>query len=84
MREQLERRLEVLRKEFDTGQSRLRELERHQASLPETQLRISGAIQVLEELLAEASPGTQPLTHSHEPPHSTLDSVEDRHHGRTP
>jgi predicted nuclease with TOPRIM domain len=84
MREQLERRLEVLRKEFDTGQTRLREVERQQVSLRETLLRISGAIQVLEELLAEASPGMQPLTHGHEPPHSTLDAVEDRHHGHTP
>jgi predicted nuclease with TOPRIM domain len=57
MREQLQTRLAVLKKEFETGQTRLQELERQQAFLRETLLRISGAIQVLEELLAERSPG---------------------------
>ena len=49
MRERLERRLEELTAEYDTGQARLRDLE---ASL----LRISGAIMVLRELL-EGQPG---------------------------
>ena len=56
MREELRNRLEVLRKEFETGQGRLRDLEMQEAHLRETMLRISGAIQVLEELLAEAGP----------------------------
>ena len=57
MREQLEARLEELKREFETGQARLRELERQEAQLRDTMLRISGAIQVLEEALAqEAAP----------------------------
>ena len=53
MQDQLRRRLEELKKEFETGQARLRELEQEQAYMRETLLRISGAIQVLEEALAE-------------------------------
>jgi hypothetical protein len=52
MQEQLQERLGFLKKEFATGQTRLQELEQQQAYLRETLLRISGAIQVLEELLA--------------------------------
>ena len=54
MREQLQNRLEELKKEFETGQSRLKELEAEQAYVRETMLRISGAIQVLEEALGES------------------------------
>jgi predicted nuclease with TOPRIM domain len=53
LREQLQARLEELKREFETGQARLRELEAQQLQLRETLLRISGAIQVLEETLAE-------------------------------
>ena len=56
MQEQLRRRLEELKKEFETGQARLRELEAEQAYTRETLLRISGAIQVLEEALAQEGP----------------------------
>jgi len=61
MQEQIQARLAELRKEFETGQTRLQELERQQAILRETMLRISGAIQVLEEVLAEsqAKPTTE-------------------------
>lgn len=52
LREQLTARLEELKKEFELGQNRLRELDMQQAQLRETLLRISGAIQVLEETLA--------------------------------
>jgi len=55
MRDQMQSRLEVLRQEFETGQARLRELERQESVLRETMLRISGAIQVLEELLAQGN-----------------------------
>jgi hypothetical protein len=51
--DKVEARLELLRKEFDTGQRRLAEIETQRAQLTETMLRISGAIQVLEELAGE-------------------------------
>jgi predicted nuclease with TOPRIM domain len=54
MQEQLKRRLEELKQEYEAGAARLRELETQGARLRETMLRISGAIQVLEETLAEA------------------------------
>ena len=60
MREQLQARLEELKREFETGQARLRELETQEARLRETMLRISGAIQVLEEELAGTQAGSSP------------------------
>lgn len=64
MREQLEKRLQALNKEYEAGQKALANLEAQKASLRETLLRISGAIQVLEEELALNSQpnhkGTQP------------------------
>ncbi|MBD2094081.1 hypothetical protein H6F90_02795 [Trichocoleus sp. FACHB-591] len=53
MRERLEQRLASLKTEFEAGQKMLADLEAKQASVRETLLRISGAIQVLEETLAE-------------------------------
>jgi len=55
MKERLERRLVELKAEFEAGQKMLAELEAKQATLRETLLRISGAIQVLEEELAKDS-----------------------------
>lgn len=55
MREQLEKRLQELRNEFQTGHTKLQESERQQLVLRETLLRISGAIQVLEELMEDKS-----------------------------
>lgn len=53
MREQLEKRLKELREEFEAGQKMLTELETKQANLRKTLLRISGAVQVIEEELAK-------------------------------
>lgn len=60
MRERLEQRLSELRKEFQEGQKTIVELESKLTSVRSTVLRISGAIQVLEEelTLAAADPGT--------------------------
>ena len=55
MKEQLEKRLEELKAEFESGQKALAELEARQAGLRETLLRISGAIQVLKEELGKAN-----------------------------
>lgn len=51
MRDQVEQRLKQLKAEFENGQTMLSELETKEANLKTTLLRISGAIQVLEELL---------------------------------
>lgn len=48
----MEERLEGLKKEFEAGQKMLADLEARKNGLQSTVLRISGAIQVLEELLA--------------------------------
>lgn len=56
MKEQLQQRLRQLKQEFEAGQKMLAELEAKQNNLQQTLLRISGAIQVLEELLNEESP----------------------------
>ena len=55
MKHQLEQRLKELKAEFESGQKMLAELEVKQANLRESLLRISGAIQVLEEELAKES-----------------------------
>ena len=53
MHDLLNGRLLDLRKEYDKGRTRFNELEQEKLALRETLLRISGAIQVLEELLQE-------------------------------
>ncbi|VVB91100.1 Uncharacterised protein [uncultured archaeon] len=75
MKEQLQKRLQELRAEFESGQKALADLEVKQMNLRNTLLRISGAIQVLEEELAkenhsvqdgigrlEESPKSEPIT----------------------
>jgi hypothetical protein len=56
LRQQLEQRLSELKSEYQAGQKMLVDLEAQQAELRQILLRISGAIQVLEELLAPLSP----------------------------
>ena len=51
MREQLETRIENLRAEYRAGHEMLVDLEERRANLQVTLARISGAIQVLQELL---------------------------------
>jgi predicted nuclease with TOPRIM domain len=62
MREQLQNRLEALKAEFETGEKRLAELENQASMLRQTLLRISGAIQVLDEELSNAASGERPET----------------------
>lgn len=73
MQEQLEKRVTELEAEYRAGQEMLAELEAKRADLQQTLLRISGAIQVLKELLGADSDSTvdgaeapQPTT---PPPH---------------
>lgn len=56
MKEKLEQRLTELKVEFESGQKMLADLETQQANLKTTLLRISGAIQVLEEMLQAEAP----------------------------
>ncbi|HEY3341832.1 MAG TPA: hypothetical protein VGK81_07430 [Anaerolineae bacterium] len=55
METQLANRLQTLREEFDKGQRQLEQLDHQRQEVRDTLLRISGAIQVLEELSAGAS-----------------------------
>ncbi|GAX37249.1 hypothetical protein [Nodularia sp. NIES-3585] len=55
MKEQLEKRLAELKTEFASGQKVMAELETKQANLRDTLLRISGAIQILEEEISKVS-----------------------------
>ena len=72
MLEQAKLRLDELKKEFETGQSQLQELDRQQTRLREALLRISGAIQILDEMLAsEKQPAARP---SGKQPGGRLDS----------
>jgi len=64
MIEQLQARLETLREEFVNGEQKLADLTAQTAQLRDTLLRISGAIQVLEEELARSSEGEKPQTGS--------------------
>jgi predicted nuclease with TOPRIM domain len=54
MKKQLQDRLNALKSEFENGQNQLAETENKAAQLRQTLLRISGAIQVLEEVLSES------------------------------
>jgi len=56
MREQIQARLEELKKELETGQAELQKVEMQRTYLRETVLRIGGAVQVLEELLTDRPP----------------------------
>ncbi len=54
MKRTIETRLKALKAEYETGQIMIANLEEKLSSLRDTLIRISGAIQVLEEVLAEA------------------------------
>ena len=60
MRDKLMSRLEQLKTEFQSGQTKLQDLDIQQSRLRETLLRISGAIQVLEEMIEPAKPDEAP------------------------
>jgi predicted nuclease with TOPRIM domain len=76
MREQIQARLEELKKELKTGQAELQKVEAQRTYLHETMLRISGAIQALEELLAEEQPAEHDGAVSHQERHATVQAGE--------
>jgi predicted nuclease with TOPRIM domain len=55
MRSEISARLKELKEEYKKGQERLMALEQETTNLSKTMLRISGAIQVLEELIGESA-----------------------------
>lgn len=57
MKEKLQKRLAELKQEYESGQKMMTELETKQSNLRDTLLRISGAIQILEEELSEDTEG---------------------------
>ena len=71
MKGELEARLKQLKDEYQKGQGQLMALEQETANLRNTLLRISGAIQVLQELL-----GDQPSENSI-PRNNSLELAED-------
>ena len=56
MKEELEKRLKELKDEYASGTQVMAELQKKESDLQATLLRISGAIQVLEEMLGRGSP----------------------------
>lgn len=56
MKEQLEKRLEELKGEFEAGQKMMSSLDTQRNDLTQKLMRISGAIQVLEEELSKENP----------------------------
>ena len=58
----IQHRLEQLREEYAKGQQVLADLQRQQTDVQETLIRISGAIQVLEELIADEKPESEDQT----------------------
>lgn len=55
MKEQFEERLKGLKSEFEAGKKLVAELDLKRNNLQNTMLQLSGAIQVLEELLSKAT-----------------------------
>jgi hypothetical protein len=60
VRDQIEKRLSELKIEFEEGQKTLYDLDSRRENLRQTLLRISGAVQILEELLKEEDVAEQP------------------------
>lgn len=60
----LQHRLAELGREWDKGQQQLRQLDQQRQELEHTMLRISGAMQVLRELLNSDSAGNDAVDRS--------------------
>lgn len=62
LRQQLQDRVVILKQELELGEQQLNTLERESLGLQQTLLRISGAIQVLQELSKPTSPNRPSTT----------------------
>ena len=60
MRVQLEKRLDELKAEYEEGDKMLSDLDARREQVRQTLLRISGAVQILEELLKEEDVAEKP------------------------
>ncbi|MEV6923694.1 hypothetical protein AB0M46_04135 [Dactylosporangium sp. NPDC051485] len=60
MREQMQERIEQLVQEYREGEAMLADLDRRRTELQATLLRISGALQVLQELIGPVAAGAAP------------------------
>src|SRR5215216_1721739 len=76
VREQIQARLEALKKELETGQVELQKVEAQRTYLHETMLRISGAMQALEELLTEEQPAEHDGAVPNQERHATVQTGE--------
>jgi len=64
MQELLEPQLQALKREFEMGKEQLQQLQKQSSELEKTLLRISGAIQALEELKAASADNNQATSES--------------------
>jgi prefoldin subunit 5 len=71
MKKEIEARLKELKEEYQKGQGQIVALEQETANLRNTMLRISGAIQVLQELLGDKE------SENSIPVNNSLDLAED-------
>jgi prefoldin subunit 5 len=71
MKKEIEARLKELKEEYQKGQGQIVALEQETANLRNTMLRISGAIQVLQELLGDK------VSENSIPVNNSLELVED-------
>jgi predicted nuclease with TOPRIM domain len=65
MRERLRQRLTELQGDLDVGQRRLQDLEIERTQLRDTLLRISGAMQVIQEVLGDETASAAALNGVH-------------------
>jgi hypothetical protein len=72
-------RLAQLREEYQTGEAKLHDLLRHESALRETLLRISGAVQILEEVVEAAATTEQAGTASSGAAGEGREDRDDRH-----
>jgi hypothetical protein len=75
MKEQIAQRLAQLKSEFESGQKMLADLDTQRANLQQTLLRISGAIQVLEELSAQSAPSRDGAGDLADVPYGSIDAA---------